>query len=33
MKLIFYFEQAKDKIAIQGETHYQSNPKEGIWMQ
>ena len=33
MKLIFYFEQAKDKMAIQGDTHYQSNPKEGIRMQ
>ena len=33
MKLIFYFEQAKDKMAIQGETYNQSNPKEGIRMQ
>ena len=33
MKLVFYFEQAKDKMTIQGETHYESNPKEGIRMQ
>ena len=30
---VWSFKQAKEKMTIQGETHYQSNPKEGIRMQ